>query len=198
MGKIRLLLIDFYDSFTYNIVHYIESLGPSVDVVFFDQVNINDINHYHAIILSPGPGLPNQKMNMNNLLNSIVESSIPVLGICLGFQALAEFLGFELENQRTVKHGVSEELTVYRKNSILYRDMPLKFNVGLYHSWSVKNPPNLLEIITSKSKSGVLMSIEDENEKIFGVQFHPESILTENGIKIFENFLHFVKEKENI
>lgn len=179
----QVLLLDNYDSFTYNLKHYISSLGFEVKVYRnnVSEVNLTDFSH---VVLSPGPGLPKDAGIMMDLIEEL-DSKIPILGVCLGMQAIAEYLGGELYNQSIVKHGVSESITVSK--SRLFMGVPNQFNVGLYHSWAVKGEGDY--VVTGKSSLGTVMSIENQERKLYGVQFHPESVMTEYGQEILGNFL---------
>lgn len=183
----KVLLIDFYDSFTYNIYHYLISLGAEVTVCEDKQVVLDDVEQYDCIILSPGPGLPNDTFSLFPLMNRYSKTK-KILGICLGMQGISEFFGAKLYNQEIVKHGLSEKINV-NHDSKLFNNIPKTIEVGLYHSWAV-DLENAIEIVeTAKSKNRVAMAIEHTNLPIYGVQFHPESILTPFGKKIVENFL---------
>lgn len=188
----KFLLVDNFDSFTYNIVHYFEKIGVQVDVVTNKSVDVNKLSGYNAVVLSPGPGLPSQAGELMRVIANSIELGLPILGICLGMQALAEFEGSELYNQQIVKHGVGQQITVHEKNSKLYTKLPSSFTVGLYHSWAVKLRKDSVFEPTAFSEEGVLMSFEDEKRKIYAVQYHPESILTENGLEILQNFTNIV------
>ncbi len=179
----RILLLDNFDSFTYNLAHYLRNLNVEVDVVR-NNVPIQAVFQYDKIVLSPGPGLPNEAGNMMELLQE-VDGKIPVLGVCLGMQAIALHLGGELYNLNDVKHGVQESVTV--KGASLFEGVPSRIDVGLYHSWAVRENSNY-EIIAT-SDSGVVMAIQNLERKLYGVQFHPESIMTPNGLNILENFV---------
>lgn len=179
----RLLLLDNYDSFTYNLKHYFSSLGCEVSVVRNDEFNM-DFSSYTHVVLSPGPGLPKDAGSLMELLKKI-EGKTPVLGICLGMQAIGEHLNGKLYNQLEVKHGVSEMINC--ENTILFTGMKSKFKVGLYHSWAIDESGDYA--ITAKSKSGIVMAIENSDLKMYGLQFHPESVLTDYGMKILNNFL---------
>ncbi len=184
----KILLLDNYDSFTYNLVHYIEGFDVEVDVVFNDCVNLSEIKHYDKIVLSPGPGLPKDSGKLMDVI-SLYADSKPMLGVCLGFQALVEYFGGSLYNQETVKHGVAEYAS-FDQHSKLFAQTESKFKVGLYHSWAVNKidfPPALK--ITALSENGVIMAFEHKTRAIAGVQFHPESILSSHGKKIVENFI---------
>jgi len=185
---LKVIIIDNYDSFTYNLVHYFEALDAEVQVVFNDHVNLEDLYSFDKIVLSPGPGLPSQAGKMMEVITHFASVK-PILGVCLGFQALVEHFGGTLFNQPSVKHGVSE-MAEFDQNSKLFENTADQFKIGLYHSWAAdpKTFPNYLKI-TAKSENKVIMAFEHHSLPIAGVQFHPESILSENGLKIVENFI---------
>lgn len=184
--NVKVVLVDFYDSFTFNLVHYFEQLGAEVTVIRHDYLNLTDLNESDAIVLSPGPGLPNEKKNLAELLAMYVGKK-PILGVCLGMQAIALHLGGRLENQQVVKHGVQEKLLV-KDQSVLFKGLPSEFLVGLYHSWKVVDLPD--DCQTAQLDNGVAMSLEFPKLRLFAVQFHPESILTEHGLPLLANFLN--------
>lgn len=179
----QILLIDNFDSFTYNLKHYLIHLGTQVQVVR-NNVEIPNLNDYDKIILSPGPGLPADAGRVMDLIGEI-GGKVPVLGVCLGMQAIALHLGGEIFNQENVKHGVQESISC--GDSELFSGVPNEIEVGLYHSWAVKEHSNYA--VTARSDSGMIMAIENTERKLYGVQFHPESIMTPNGMEILENFL---------
>ena len=184
---LKLLILDFHDSFTYNLSHYFESLGTEVVVCSDDLLNPCDLKDYTHIVLSPGPGLPEEKKNLFIVIQQCVGKK-PILGVCLGMQGIAEFSGGELYNLDQVKHGVSEEIFL-QTDSKLFKEFPESIQAGLYHSWAVRR----LEVtglrVTAKNSEGVVMAFEDAEKQLYGVQFHPESIMTEEGKKILQNFL---------
>jgi len=182
----KILLIDFYDSFTYNLKHYLESFDYSVVVIRHDELSdMTFLDEFSHVILSPGPGLPYEKMHMKEIV-SHCDSRIYLLGICLGMQAIGEFLGGELINLEKVKHGVSTRITVKRRSQ-LYDGVPDSFVGGLYHSWAFSEMAD--EYIDAVTPNGIVMGISCANRRMFGVQFHPESILTPFGKKILNNFI---------
>jgi anthranilate synthase component 2 len=187
---VRVLLIDFYDSFTFNLAHYLEALEVELLTKRYDQISAADFSQINAIILSPGPGLPHEKEGLADILDRFV-GKIPILGVCLGMQALVTHLGGTLQNQKKVKHGVAESIDIQGK-SILFKDLPTQIEVGLYHSWQVCCPQTW---ITASSKSGIPMAIELPEKKVYAVQFHPESIMTPDGKVILKNFLHICKDE---
>ncbi|MFM6947130.1 MAG: anthranilate synthase component II [Flavobacteriales bacterium] len=186
----RVLLIDFYDSFTFNLAHYLEALEVELLTKRYDQLHATDFYQINAIILSPGPGLPNEKEGLTQILEQFV-GKLPILGVCLGMQALVLHLGGSLQNQAKVKHGVSELIDI-KDFSSLFNGLPKTIQVGLYHSWQVCCPSDW---ITATSKSGVPMALELPEQKVYGVQFHPESIMTPQGMAIMKNFLHICKDE---
>jgi anthranilate synthase component 2 len=184
--KVKILLVDFYDSFTYNLAHYIEPLCDQVDVIRDNEIKFETISNYDKIILSPGPGLPENTQSMRLILENF-SGTIPILGVCLGMQGIVQFLGGSLTQKKMILHGKPVQLRV-EKQSILFADLPAKFKVGLYHSWEVKVPDDKKHLITAYDEHGVIMAIEHPEKKLVGVQFHPESILTEYGREILVNF----------
>jgi len=186
----EILIIDNYDSFTYNLVHYLESLNCEVTVVRNDEITLEEPANYENILLSPGPGVPEEA----GLLKPIIEryaSSKKILGVCLGQQAIAEVFGGSLINLQTVYHGVSETIMITAEDS-LFAGLPLKIEVGRYHSWSVDPTtlPDVLEV-TSVDQNGEIMSLRHKIFNVRGVQFHPESVLTPQGKTILENWISF-------
>jgi len=188
---VKVVLVDFYDSFTFNLSHYFEQLNAEVTVIRHDYLNLSDLHGFDAIVLSPGPGLPEEKKNLMELLREFVGKK-PILGVCLGFQAISLHLGGRLENQQEVKHGVQGVLHV-KSHSGLFLGLPDSFLVGLYHSWKVVKLPAQFE--SAYLDNGVLMALEDPFKQLYGVQFHPESILTECGLDLLQNFLQQIKNK---
>ncbi|GAB5564189.1 MAG: aminodeoxychorismate/anthranilate synthase component II [Winogradskyella sp.] len=184
----KVLVIDNYDSFTYNLVHYIEDLECEVTVKRNDKVSIEEIADYDKIVLSPGPGIPDEA----GLLKSIIEiyaPSKPIFGVCLGQQAIGEVFGGSLNNLKEVYHGVATTVTTTVDDEVLFQNMDKSFEVGRYHSWVIdKNLPESLEI-TSIDEHGQIMSLRHKVYDVRGVQFHPESVLTPNGKQMLENWL---------
>lgn len=188
----RFLLVDNFDSFTYNIVHYLEQCEVNVDVVTNLEVDCSSLGDYRAVVLSPGPGLPPQAGKLMEVVARSFAQNIPLLGVCLGMQALAIHAGDTVYNQEIVKHGLAEEIQLTKK-SLFYEGIPDRFEVGLYHSWAVRLEENSPFTPTAFSESDVLMSMEIPGKKIYAVQFHPESILTPNGLQMIRNFVGIVK-----
>ena len=183
----KVLLIDFYDSFTFLIAHYFESCGAEVEVVEDKKIVLAEIDRFDAIVFSPGPGLPKETHSMFKVLEKYAGKK-KILGICLGMQGIAEYYGNELYNQVHVKHGISEKISI-SNSTTLFNNLPLEFQVGLYHSWAVTLDTASEMQQIALSENNVIMAIQHVSKPIYGVQFHPESILTENGKEIFKNFL---------
>lgn len=185
----KVLLVDNYDSFTYNLVHYLESLGAEVQVLRNDEIDFEDVEDFDKILLSPGPGIPDQAGILKPLIKEYAGKK-PILGICLGQQAIAEVFGGSLVQLNEVVHGRATPINIRVLDEILFKDLPQNLEVGRYHSWVV-NPedfPEYLEV-TSVDKNGNIMSLRHKNYDVRAVQFHPESIMTPNGMKILENWL---------
>ncbi len=184
----RILVIDNYDSFTYNLVHYLMDLNCDVTVKRNDKLTLDEVKDYDKILLSPGPGIPNEA----GLLKSVIEqyaASKSILGICLGQQAIAEVFGGKIENLNQVYHGVSTSINRINEDAVLYRDIPKKLEVGRYHSWVVsKDLPDEL-ICTSVDNKGEIMSLKHKEFDVRAVQYHPESILTPFGKQILKNWV---------
>ena len=184
----KILIIDNYDSFTYNLVHMVEKITNQFPTVFRnDEISLEDINYYDMIMLSPGPGIPKEAGLLKEII-SFYSSSKSILGVCLGHQAIAEVFGAELINLETVYHGVATNINIIKKDPI-FNDLPNPLKVGRYHSWVVKEPlPNELEALAF-DQNGQLMALKHKSLDIRGVQFHPESILTESGKSLLKNWL---------
>jgi anthranilate synthase component 2 len=185
----KVLVLDNYDSFTYNLVHYIEALNFEVDVFRNDEISIEAVGAYSIIILSPGPGLPKDAGILIELIKTYAPTK-KILGVCLGMQAIGEVFGGKLENLSHVFHGVASQLNVLDKSDQLFKNLPQQFEVGRYHSWVVAQnsfPTDL--IITAVEENKQIMALRHTTYKLYGVQFHPESILTQYGKEIIANFL---------
>lgn len=184
----KLLILDNYDSFTYNIVHAVRQFGLSPDVVRNDCMTLAEVAAYDKIIISPGPGIPSEAGILRAMLERYAGKK-PVLGICLGHQAIGERYGATLENLAEVFHGVTTEAVKMADDYIL-EGMGERFPVGRYHSWVVsgENLPESL-VVTSRDAEGRIMSMRHVCHDVHGVQFHPESLLTPGGERIIFNFL---------
>ena len=184
----QLAVIDNYDSFTYNLVHYLEDLGAKVTVFRNDEFDLKELDAFDKIVLSPGPGLPNEAGLLKEVIQTYATSK-SILGICLGLQAIGEVFGGTLINLEKVYHGVATKIKIIEEDSI-FKNIPDQIEVGRYHSWVISNdnfPPNL--IITSVDENKQIMSVKHSHFDVRGMQFHPESILTPFGKKILKNWL---------
>ena len=187
----KILLIDNYDSFTFNLYHYISSLGVKVDVVRNDKIEAKDVkkNKYNKIVISPGPGNPNQSGNCINILKSL-HKEIPFLGVCLGHQIIGQVFGSKIIQAKKLMHGKISRIKS-KKIGIL-KNLPKTFEATRYHSLIIdkKTLSNNLEI-TAETEDGLIMGVQHKVYNIHGVQFHPESIKTKLGIKILKNFINY-------
>ena len=185
----KILVIDNYDSFTYNLVHYLEDLNCLVTVKRNDQLSLEEVEAYDKIVLSPGPGIPDEA----GLLKAIIKEYAPtksILGVCLGQQAIAEVFGGSLNNLDEVYHGVATNITITVDDEPLFKGLDKNIEVGRYHSWVVDtNLPLVLEA-TSVDENGEIMSLRHKKYDVKGVQYHPESVLTPNGKQILENWIN--------
>ena len=184
----KILVIDNYDSFTYNLVHYLRELKTDVTVLRNDEFELEDIESFDKIVLSPGPGIPIEAGLLLKLIERYAKSK-SILGVCLGQQAIAEVFGGRLINLDHVFHGVASNIRVVVEDEILFKNLEEEFEVGRYHSWIVESPlPSVLEV-TSVDENGHIMSLRHREFDVRAVQFHPESVLTPNGKKILENWV---------
>ena len=187
----KLLLIDNYDSFTFNLYHYLSSLKVNVDVVRNDKINVKEIikKKYDRIVISPGPGNPNQSGNCINIVKSLYKQ-IPILGVCLGHQIIGQVFGSKIIQAKKVMHGKTSRIKS-KKVGIL-KNLPLNFEATRYHSLIIdkKTLSNQLKI-TAETNDGIIMAIMHKEYNIHGVQFHPESIKTKLGMKILKNFINY-------
>ena len=187
----KILLIDNYDSFTFNLYHYISSLKVTVDVVRNDKINSNEVlkNKYNRIVISPGPGNPNQSGNCINILKTL-HKELPFLGVCLGHQIIGQVFGSKIVQAKKLMHGKTSKINS-KKIGIL-KNLPKTFEATRYHSLIIdkKTLSNHLEI-TAETDDGIIMGVQHKKYNIHGVQFHPESIKTRIGIKILKNFINY-------
>ena len=186
----KILIIDNYDSFTYNLVHMVEDITGELPAVFRnDQIALNEIDAYDLLMLSPGPGIPDEAGILKEIIAEYAGKK-PIFGVCLGLQAITEVFGGTIENLETVFHGVATTMTVTDATASIYKEIPTKFEAGRYHSWiaSTKDLPDVLKI-TSVDEDGEIMSVEHKELPISAVQYHPESILTPLGKQIVKNFI---------
>lgn len=183
-------VIDNYDSFTYNLVHYLEDLNTKVTVFRNDEFELEELQAFDKILLSPGPGIPDEAGLLKAVISKYAESK-SILGVCLGQQAIGEVFGGSLINLEKVYHGVATKITQSVPDESLFDGLPNEFEVGRYHSWVVANEdfPTVLEI-TSTDENGQIMSLRHKTLDVKGVQFHPESVLTPFGKQILENWVN--------
>jgi anthranilate synthase component II len=185
----KILVLDNYDSFTYNLVHLLKALGQEPTVVRNDKIDLEEVARYDKILLSPGPGVPSEAGIMPKLLKKYGNSK-SILGVCLGHQAIGEAFGGSLNNLSDVFHGVATQTTILDKEELLFKDIPEQIATCRYHSWIVNTydlPENLL--ITAIDEFGNIMALRHKEYDVRGVQFHPESYITEHGKKMIENWL---------
>lgn len=183
----NVIVIDNYDSFTYNLVHYLEDLGCTVTVKRNDQLQLEDIEPFDKIVLSPGPGIPDEA----GLLKPIIEAyakTKPILGVCLGHQAIGEVFGGTLANLDKVYHGVATPVEVVQEDP-LFEGLGKSFEVGRYHSWVVQVPLPEDLVLLAQESNGQVMAMRHKTYDLYGVQFHPESILSPNGKQLLNNWL---------
>jgi anthranilate synthase component 2 len=187
----KILLIDNYDSFTFNLYHYIPLLGVNVDVIRNDVITDKKIikNKYNRIVISPGPGNPNQSGNCIKIVKSLYKK-IPILGVCLGHQIIGQVFGSKIIQAKKLMHGKTSQ--IQSKKIGILKNLPSKFEATRYHSLIIdrKTLSNDL-LITAETKDGVIMGVQHKEYNIHGVQFHPESIKTTVGIRILKNFINY-------
>lgn len=185
----KIVIIDNYDSFTYNLSHLVKSLGAEVTVLRNDRFELPDLEAFDKIILSPGPGIPSEAGMLLDVIRSYAGRK-PMLGVCLGHQAIGEVFGGKLENLSDVFHGVATECSQFG-NDYIFKGLPGRIVMGRYHSWVVsrENFPACLEI-TAESDEGQIMALRHREYDIHGIQFHPESVLTPDGATIIKNFIN--------
>lgn len=193
----KVLVLDNYDSFTYNLVQYIqEILGQAIDVYRNDEISLDEVDAYDVIILSPGPGLPSEAGIMPELIRRYAPTK-QILGVCLGHQAIGEAFGGELENLTHVYHGIETGVDIIVEDDLMFQGVDRHFQAGRYHSWVVsrENFPAVLEV-TAVAENDVIMAMRHRDYQVWGVQFHPESIMTEQGMKMLENFLEHATQRK--
>ena len=188
----RIGLIDNYDSFTYNLVHYIEPYVDSIEVFRNDRFELNQLNTFDALVLSPGPGLPRESGSLMRVIDEYAHSK-PILGICLGLQAIVEHFGGSLTQMNEVRHG---QMVIAQMNteSHLFKGLQKEEEVGLYHSWGTS--VNLLPDVLKETAvfNGITMAIEHCDLPISAVQFHPESVLTQHGKAMILNWINYLND----
>ncbi|ADQ17868.1 anthranilate synthase component II [Leadbetterella byssophila] len=185
----KILVLDNYDSFVYNLVYILKQLGGDVDVFRNDKIALEEVKKYDKILLSPGPGIPEEAGIMMDLLKEYKETK-SIFGVCLGHQAIGEAFGAKLENMGDVLHGVTTPCIVRDPSEVLFQGIPSTFSVCRYHSWTVikESMPSDLKV-TAEDNQGYVMAEAHQKFDVRGVQFHPEAYLTEHGVKMVENWL---------
>jgi para-aminobenzoate synthetase component 2 len=193
----KILVVDNYDSFVFNLVQYLQQLGAEVVVKRNDEVNANSINEFDGVLLSPGPGTPEDAGACIEIVNTAIEKQKPLLGVCLGHQAIGAALGGKVSRAPELLHGKTSQ--VQHKNEGVFKDLKSPFRATRYHSLAIENPnfPNDLTI-TATTESGVIMGVKHKTAPIEGVQFHPESVLTEGGHRLLANWLETTGDKQAI
>ena len=185
----KILVLDNYDSFTYNLVHIIRELGYDMDIFRNDKISLEGVQMYDKILLSPGPGIPDEAGIMKSLVKEYGPTK-SILGVCLGHQGIAEVYGAELFNLPTVLHGVTSKVKVTMRSEKIFLELPERFEVTHYHSWAVvpSSISGSLDV-TAINDDGLVMAIAHRRFDVRGVQFHPESIMTQYGKEIISNWL---------
>ena len=187
----KIVIIDNYDSFTYNLSHLLKELGAQVDVKRNDQFKMSDLQAYDKIVLSPGPGIPEEAGLLLDVIKTYAGQK-PILGVCLGEQAIGQVFGAKLTNLKQVFHGVQTPVFLLKANdSYLFNNLPDVINVGRYHSWVIDQdgfPESL--VMTAVSNEGQIMALRHKDYDVQGIQFHPESVLTPEGRAIISNWLN--------
>ena len=185
----KLLIIDNYDSFTYNLVYMIRQMGIEYDVIRNDRFDLNRLGDYGGMLLSPGPGIPAEAGDLLTIMSNAI-GSMPILGICLGHQALAVHFGGKLGQLKHVYHGVESTISLASVSGNMFLSLQSPITAGRYHSWIVDEsclPSNFN--VTARDEAGIIMAMEDVSQKLYGLQFHPESIMSPNGKIILNNFI---------
>ena len=193
----KILVVDNYDSFVFNLVQYLQQLGAEVVVKRNDEVNAESINGFDGVLLSPGPGTPEDAGACIEIVNAAIEKQKPLLGVCLGHQAIGAALGGKVSRAPELLHGKTSQ--VQHKNEGVFKDLKSPFTATRYHSLAIEAPsvPEEL-IVTATTESGVIMGVKHKSAPIEGVQFHPESVLTEGGHRLLANWLETCGDKDAI
>ena len=189
----KILVVDNYDSFVFNLVQYLQQLGAEVVVKRNDEVNADSINGFDGVLLSPGPGTPEDAGSCIEIVNAAIEKQKPLLGVCLGHQAIGAALGGKVSRAPELLHGKTSQ--VQHNNEGVFKDLKSPFRATRYHSLAIETtsvPEELL--VTATTENGVIMGIKHKSAPIEGVQFHPESILTEQGLQLLSNWLNDIKK----
>jgi anthranilate synthase component 2 len=193
--KMKILILDNYDSFTYNLVHMVEKITGNFPVVFRnDEISIEAVGNYDVIMLSPGPGIPNEAGILKDVIKRYAGIK-PIFGVCLGLQAITEVFGGTIINLEDVFHGVATEMRITDKDAVIFKDVPETFLAARYHSWAATDEGFPEEIqVTARDEDGLIQAIQHKIFPISAVQFHPESILTDVGEQLLRNFINSVKK----
>jgi len=186
---VKILVIDNYDSFVYNLVHYLQELDCEVTIKRNDQFKLEEVAAYDRILLSPGPGIPDEAGMLKDIIRTYAGKK-PILGVCLGLQAIGEVFGGSITNLSEVYHGVSTKAKIVVNDELFFKGLGDEIEIGHYHSWVVTKDdlPEILEI-TSLDENGHIMSLRHREFDIRGVQFHPESVLTPKGKEMIKNWI---------
>jgi anthranilate synthase component 2 len=189
--KMKILILDNYDSFTYNLVHLVEKITGEFPAVFRnDEISIADVGNYDMIMLSPGPGIPDEAGILKEVIKTYAGIK-PIFGVCLGLQAITEVFGGKIINLDEVFHGVATDMKVTDTNATIFKDVPENFMAARYHSWAATDEGFPEEIqVTARDEDGLIQAIEHKIFPISAVQFHPESILTDVGEQLVTNFIN--------
>jgi para-aminobenzoate synthetase component 2 len=193
----KILVVDNYDSFVFNLVQYLQQLGAEVVVKRNDEVNADSINGFDGVLLSPGPGTPEDAGACIEIVNAAIEKQKPLLGVCLGHQAIGAAFGGKVSRAPELLHGKTSQ--VQHKNEGVFKDLKSPFRATRYHSLAIETPsvPKDL-LVTATTESGVIMGVKHKSAPIEGVQFHPESVLTEGGHRLLANWLETCGDKDAI
>lgn len=186
----KVLLVDNYDSFTFNLFHLLQDKVSAVDVVRNDKIDFDKVNQYDKIVLSPGPGLPSESSLLKLLIESFASKK-SILGICLGHQAIGEVYGCKLLKMSKVRHGFKSILTNYDKSDYLFSGLKEPIEVGHYHSWYLDKNSIPESIKITAQSQGIIMALSHQKFDVKGLQFHPESILTPKGGKLIDNWITY-------
>jgi anthranilate synthase component 2 len=191
----KILILDNYDSFTYNLVHMVEKITGNFPVVFRnDEISIEAVGNYDMIMLSPGPGIPDEAGILKDVIKRYAGIK-PIFGVCLGLQAITEVFGGTIINLEDVFHGVATEMRITDKDAVIFKDVPETFLAARYHSWAATDEGFPEEIqVTARDEDGLIQAIQHKIFPISAVQFHPESILTDVGEQLLRNFINSVKK----
>ena len=193
----KILVVDNYDSFVFNLVQYLQQLGAEVVVKRNDEVNADSINGFDGVLLSPGPGTPEDAGACIEIVNAAIEKQKPLLGVCLGHQAIGAALGGKVLRAPELLHGKTSQ--VQHKNEGVFKDLKSPFRATRYHSLAIETPSVPEELlVTATTESGVIMGVKHKSAPIEGVQFHPESVLTEGGHRLLANWLETCGDKDAI